>query len=208
MAMAEPLRRRSERGERRRQALVEAAACLVAEGGIAAVNHRAVAQRADLPLAATTYYFASLAELVESAVAVVSEGWMRQAQAAVDGLPPRLADAGAVARAVLLVVSAAPAGSRPIEAGDLLVLYDRYLEAGRHIYLQPAVRSHNEGLDGLLLEVLNRAGLEPDPGTARALLALVDGAILRALAEGADPAPPTLAAVEAFVRRLPAADVA
>ena len=208
MTTAEPARRRSERGERRRRALAEAAAALVAERGIATVTHRAVAERAGLPLAATTYYFTSLAELVESAVAVVAEGWLSGAQAAVAGLPSVLRDPAELARAVVLVVSATPFGAQPIAASDLLVLYDRYLEAGRHPYLQPAVRAHNERLDGLLGEVLARGGRAPDPATARALLALVDGAILRALAEGADPAPPTLAAVEAFVRRLPAAEPA
>lgn len=203
MATAEPPRRRSQRGARRRQILVDAAAALVAERGIAAVTHRAVAERAELPLAATTYYFASLAELVEAGVGVVAEGWLRRAQAAVAGLPPVLRGPAEVARAVMRVVSAAPAGARPADAGDLLVLYDRYLEAGRHPSLQPAVRAHNERLDGLLREVLERGGLAPDPGTARGLLAIVDGAILRALAEGGDPTPPTLAVVEAFVRRLP-----
>ena len=52
------------KGERRRQALVESAAELILEGGIDAVRHRAVANRAGLPLASTTYYFESLDELV------------------------------------------------------------------------------------------------------------------------------------------------
>src|SRR2546430_16849795 len=56
------------KGERRRQALVEAAATLLVEGGFDAVRHRAVAERAGLPLASTTYYFESLDELVTAAV--------------------------------------------------------------------------------------------------------------------------------------------
>lgn len=184
---------------------MKVAAEIVAERGIAAVTHRVVAERAGLPLAATTYYFASLSELIEAAVAVVAEGWLRRAQAAVAELPAVLRDPEEVARAVALVVSSTPTGSEPFAASDLLVLYDRYLEAGRHPYLQPAVRSHNERLDGLLLEVLARGGLEAAPETARALLAIVDGAILRAFAEGADPAPPTLGAVSDFVRLLRAA---
>ena len=51
------------KGERRRCALVSAAADLLCEGGFDAVRHRAVARRAGLPLASTTYYFSSLAEL-------------------------------------------------------------------------------------------------------------------------------------------------
>ena len=56
------------KGERRRQALVEAAADLLLEGGFDAVRHRSVATRADLPLASTTYYFESLDDLIAKAV--------------------------------------------------------------------------------------------------------------------------------------------
>ena len=55
------------KGERRRYALVSAAAELLCEGGFDAVRHRAVAQRAGLPLASTTYYFSSLDDLIEKA---------------------------------------------------------------------------------------------------------------------------------------------
>ncbi|WP_280277368.1 TetR/AcrR family transcriptional regulator, partial [Nocardia wallacei] len=56
------------KGERRRQALVAAAAELLLEGGFDAVRHRSVATRADLPLASTTYYFESLEDLIARAV--------------------------------------------------------------------------------------------------------------------------------------------
>ena len=56
------------KGERRRHALVSAAAELLNEGGFEAVRHRSVAQRAGLPLASTTYYFSSLDELIGKAV--------------------------------------------------------------------------------------------------------------------------------------------
>src|SRR6201987_5773974 len=56
------------KGERRRYALVSAAAELLSEGGFDAVRHRAVARRAGLPLASTTYYFSSLDDLLVPAV--------------------------------------------------------------------------------------------------------------------------------------------
>ena len=52
---AAPSQRRSRA---RREALLRAAVALLAEGGVRAVTHRAVADRAGVPLAATTYYFA------------------------------------------------------------------------------------------------------------------------------------------------------
>ncbi len=66
------------KGERRRYALVSAAAELLCEGGFEAVRHRAVARRAGLPLASTTYYFSSLDDLIASAVAHI--GMMEVAQ--------------------------------------------------------------------------------------------------------------------------------
>ena len=56
------------KGVRRQYALVSAAAELLCEGGFDAVRHRAVARRAGLPLAATTYYFSSLDDLIVKAV--------------------------------------------------------------------------------------------------------------------------------------------
>src|SRR6476646_2580810 len=56
------------KGERRRDALTAAAAELLGSGGFDAVRHRAVAEKAGLPLASTTYYFGSLDELVTVAV--------------------------------------------------------------------------------------------------------------------------------------------
>jgi DNA-binding transcriptional regulator YbjK len=52
------------KGERRRSALICAAAELLCHAGFEAVTHRAVAERAGLPLASTTYYFSSLEELI------------------------------------------------------------------------------------------------------------------------------------------------
>ena len=59
-------------------ALVVAGELLMDEG-FAALSHRSVAQRADLPLSATTYYFASLDQLVHDAVRGLAAGWLVQA---------------------------------------------------------------------------------------------------------------------------------
>ena len=67
------------KGERRRSRLIAAAGELLLEGGFDAVRHRAVADRAQLPLASTTYYFGSLDELL---VAVYRESAQRLEEAA------------------------------------------------------------------------------------------------------------------------------
>ncbi|HEX6382829.1 MAG TPA: TetR family transcriptional regulator, partial [Acidimicrobiia bacterium] len=62
---AEP---RQDRSRQRREALLRAAIELLGETGVRSVTHRAVAERAGVPLASTTYYFSSVKELVEEAL--------------------------------------------------------------------------------------------------------------------------------------------
>jgi AcrR family transcriptional regulator len=73
--------RRQPRGAARRDAIVEAAAALVVEAGPSTLTHRTIAQRADVPLAATTYYFASLDDLVGAAGTRLAERWAVHADA-------------------------------------------------------------------------------------------------------------------------------
>ena len=77
------------KGERRRYALVSAAADLLCEGGFDAVRHRAVARRAGLPLASTTYYFSSLDDLIVKAVEHVGALEAQQLRERVAGLSRR-----------------------------------------------------------------------------------------------------------------------
>src|SRR4051794_27277197 len=77
------------KGERRRQALVEAAAELLIEGGFDAVRHRAIAERAGLPLSSTTYYFDSLDELIAAAVEHHARGELARGTAQLAALPDR-----------------------------------------------------------------------------------------------------------------------
>jgi DNA-binding transcriptional regulator YbjK len=65
--MTEDGRRRRD-PERRRQEIVTAAAELVTEVGTAALSHRKVAARADVPLGSTTQYFATLDDLRAAAL--------------------------------------------------------------------------------------------------------------------------------------------
>src|ERR1700759_236507 len=77
------------KGERRRYALVSAAAELLSEGGFEAVRHRAVARRAGWPLASTTYYFSSPADLIARAVEHIAMIEVAQLRARVSGLSRR-----------------------------------------------------------------------------------------------------------------------
>ena len=67
-------RTRAEQRAERRRAIIDAALRIIASRGLPAVTHRTVARQAGVPLAATTYYFASkneiLSEALESLAAV------------------------------------------------------------------------------------------------------------------------------------------
>jgi DNA-binding transcriptional regulator YbjK len=174
----------SQRGQAKRALIVEATCELALEQGFGAVSHRAVAERAGVPLAATTYYFRSLNDLLASALERLAALWLTFARDAIDHLPPRLHGPGEVADALIRIAALIPRGSASADPSGSLSLYDRYLQAAQRPHLQPIIAAYNHDIDTLIAEVLARAGLPDDPGTARLILAVLDGAVLRALAEG------------------------
>lgn len=172
----------TEKGERRRALLVTAAAELLADGGFGAVRHRAVAERAGLPLAATTYYFDSLDELVTAAAERLGRAELAQVRAALDAAEPG-DDPAEVVLDMLLGPRSRTGG---LEA--VLLRFERLVGAGRRPYLAPLMRAQRVELDALVAEAMGRAGQTPDLRAVRRVVALVDGAVVSALIEAdADP---------------------
>jgi DNA-binding transcriptional regulator YbjK/rhodanese-related sulfurtransferase len=155
------------------------------------VAHRAVAARAEVPLAATTYYFSSLDDLVGAALSALADSWLAQAQGVVERLPDRVDDPSALAEAVVEVVL----GGSGTDDGAVLTMYERFLQAGRAPHLRPVVTAYGARLDALLLQVLRRASPAADEAAVRRVLAALDGTVLRALAEGRPVVPAAVAAV-------------
>jgi DNA-binding transcriptional regulator YbjK len=153
------------------------------------VAHRAVAARAGVPLAATTYYFTSLDELVAAALDSLLDRWLAGARAVLDALPDRVDDAPTLARAVV----AAVLGGSVDDDGAVLTMYERFLQAGRSPHLRSVITAYGARMDALLLELLRRGSPCADEGAVRRVLAALDGTALRALAEGR----PVLAATTA-----------
>lgn len=206
--------RRQPRGAARRDAIVEAAAALVVEAGPSTLTHRTIAQRADVPLAATTYYFASLDDLVGAAGTRLAERWAVHADAVLAAVTAEVtADLTAEVRAELTadVTAGATAGvaevlGRPGSVAAVLslerrcaVLVDAVLPAGGAL----AVRGHYEhlvsaGRDDTLAGAYaaGRAGLDEAvtqivdlldiPVGPEIVVAVVDGAAVSALSEGGD----------------------
>lgn len=172
------------KGERRRHALIEAAAALLDEGGFAAVRHRAVAERAGLPLAATTYYFHSLDDLVIAAVQHHARAELKRGRARLAELVAGPQDDEGVVELVLdALIGPATAG-----AEQVVLRYERFVAAGRRPWLAPVMRELRTGLDALLLDALSQAGHAVEADELERLVAVVDGAVVNALIE-ADPDP-------------------
>jgi len=176
----------TSKGERRRQALVDAAAELLVEGGFDAVRHRAVAERAGLPLASTTYYFGSLQELVRAAVERSSRAELAAGRQRLDELAAAPEAADELVELWLDLLLGARSRGGGLDA--VLLRYEQLVGAGRRPYLAPLMRSMRPELDELLTESLARYDRAVDLDELRRLVALVDGAVVSALIE-ADPDP-------------------
>jgi DNA-binding transcriptional regulator YbjK len=169
------------KGERRRQALVEAATELLVDGGFDAIRHRAVAERAGLPLSSTTYYFDSLDDLVAAAVEHHGRGELIRGAELLAALPTRSRGVDAVVDLVLDQLLGPAAGDRDAEL--VLLRYERLVATFRRPYLRPLMHTLGAELRGLLHEVLTRSGIEADARRIEHLIALVDGAVVNALIE-------------------------
>lgn len=165
------------KGEQRRAALVAAAAELLQSAGLDAVAHRAVAARAGVPLGATTYYFADLTELRRAAVDALADADIARMTAAVDALPARRRGGAAVARMLATLLT-------PDEFGALVAWYERYVLAAREPLFAAAARRTNVAAREAVASILELSGVTGGP-PPHVILAVVDGAVLGALADGA-----------------------
>jgi len=163
------------KGERRRYALVSAAAELLCEGGFDAVRHRAVARRAGLPLASTTYYFSSLDELVENAVEHTVTVEAHQLRSRVRELPRRRRSTGATVEVLLDLL----AGDHSNE--QLISRYERYIACARHPELRGVERRLQQQRVSAVVEAMTRSGRCARVDMMSALVCAVDGAVVSAL---------------------------
>lgn len=180
------------KGVRRRSRLIEAAGALLLEGGFDAVRHRAVADRAELPLASTTYYFGSLEDLMAQAADYVCRG--DEAAIAARGAALRRRRRGARAMADALVDVFVGADTT---VHDLAARYEMFALAPRYELLNAVIADHHALLAGIHTDVLEKSGRHADPVHVRCLIAVEDGAVMGAL--GQQPAVPLVAAREALV---------
>ncbi|OBI76660.1 TetR/AcrR family transcriptional regulator [Mycobacterium sp. E740] len=171
------------KGERRRYALVSAAADLLCEGGFDAVRHRAVARRAGLPLASTTYYFSSLDDLIANAVEYIGEREAEQLRARLAMLSRRRRGAESTADILVDLLVDDVVGQR---SEQLISRYERYIACARHPLLRDIQRRILRQRTDAVVEVIGRSGRSVRAEYLTALVNAVDGAVVAALVADGD----------------------
>ena len=178
------------KGVRRQYALVTAAAELLCEGGFEAVRHRAVARRAGLPLAATTYYFSSLDDLIVKAVEHVGALEAQQLRERVAGLSRRRRAAEATVDVLvdLLVGDDPRVGDEPGSQVNekLISRYERYIACARQPALREVQRRILQQRTDAVVKVVERSGRSVRAELGPALVCAVDGAVVAALVDDGD----------------------
>ncbi len=173
--------RRQQRGRDRRQEIIQAGARLLAAAGPGNFSARRVAAEAGVPLAAVTYYFESLDELLGLATARVVAGWLdhgtRVAQSFINGDIPDSATALILA---LLPGSAA----MPVTQWRLATLarYELLLSAGRSPVVSAALAAVRPALNELVTTIAKHSAT-PITLSAATILAVIDGAAVGAISE-------------------------
>ncbi|TGD85811.1 TetR family transcriptional regulator [Mycolicibacterium sp. CH28] len=172
------------KGERRRYVLISAAAELLCEGGFEAVRHRAVARRAGLPLASTTYYFSSLDDLVHSAVEFLGAVEAAQLRSRVDALPRRRRGSEATADVLVDLLVGDLGGAATNE--ELISRYERYIACARQPELREVQRRLLRQRVDAVAEAMARSGRNARVDLVTALVYAVDGAVVSAMVGGGD----------------------
>ncbi|WP_295825319.1 TetR/AcrR family transcriptional regulator [uncultured Microbacterium sp.] len=162
------------RGRARRDLLLDATIAIIAEGGIAAVTHRAVAAAAGVPHSSTTYFFDSLDDMIGEAVAHAMAAELERLEQFRSVLVSGGNSPGAAIDEFVEIV-------RSQSQDHTVAQFEIYLFASRH----PALRVHVEKIldetRALAAAVLQTNGVT-DPHAAAAVVALIDGFALHRIA--------------------------
>jgi len=178
-ATAAPPEASPEHRSGRRLAILEATVRILGTQGLGAVTHRAVAREAGVPLAATTYYFSSKAELLGDALRLLAEDEIarvgrRAAELGVDLASPKRA-AAAMAQVLL--------GDEEASRG-LLAKFELYLEAARDPDLRVTAAHWRGAFVALAESALQTAGAPQPQRRAQLLVAAIDGTLVHELSSG------------------------
>ncbi|MCB0970231.1 MAG: TetR family transcriptional regulator [Acidimicrobiales bacterium] len=161
---------------KRRSALLEAAAELSAEVGAGAVTHRAVAARAGVPLSTTSYFFASIDDLVTEALQMGAARHVADCDEAEDAAVE--AAEVPVDEVIQVAVDRALESSRAAEGSQV----EYYLAAGRDPRLRPDATASVARTAQRVAAPLRSCAAPQCEDAAWTMGAFADGAMLHRLA--------------------------
>jgi DNA-binding transcriptional regulator YbjK len=173
-----PAPARPPRGAARREHLLDVALRLTGQIGPEALTHRRVAEAAGLPLAATTYWFASKEELLAETYKLAAERDIARLEA----LGARLSGVRPTARrslpaALARLVTDELDGNRT----GLVACFALWLEAARRPELREVSRAWTDAYVQAAAGILAAAGSQSPELDARVVVAALDGLSLDAL---------------------------
>ncbi|GII96215.1 TetR/AcrR family transcriptional regulator [Sinosporangium siamense] len=149
---------RKARGLRRRAEIIEATLAVVQRDGAAGVTHRTVAKQAGIPTSLSTYYFATLDDLLVAALSSVADTYTARIRDIIDHHHDKLRGL-----ADLIVESVGPGREQALAERELSTL------ASRRPALRPTARLWRESIAELA------ATLTDDPVAISTLVAVSDG---------------------------------
>ncbi|MGW4247349.1 TetR/AcrR family transcriptional regulator [Nocardia sp. NPDC004722] len=165
-------------GAARRAQVLDAAVEVIAEGGVKAATHRAIAARAGVPLSSTSYFFTSIDELISAAMDLAATrliGEIRQLALEPDAgqdSPSRVIDR----YLDLLIGDAARTGETGADKRAQLSLY---LQCRHDPQLRPIAQRLITTYEEVTTSLLDRLGVSDPEFLARVIMAFIDGAALQ-----------------------------
>jgi TetR/AcrR family transcriptional regulator, regulator of biofilm formation and stress response len=164
-----------QRSRSRRELLLRAAVELLAQGGPRAVTHRAVAARAGVPQASTTYYFESIQQLTDEALRLhLSE---RTSE-----LEAMIAEAGGKGESIEDIARAMAEMLMTRSREIAIAQFEVYMQAGRNPELRGHVTETLNAFERVAGSVLAFLGARHPERAAPAFVALIDGFLLHRVA--------------------------
>jgi len=193
--------RRTPRGEERRERILRAALLVIGERGVAGATHRSVAAQAGVPTATTTYYFATLDELLEDALRLFVGEEIAALREATDEL---LSGGGSSPAEVADLVESVLVRSEHDRMLVAVAQFDLYVEAARRPALREVASECIAAYESFAAAALEAIGIPEPERLAPIFVALADGLGLQRVARGEDD-PRQVPLRDALVRLLGAA---
>jgi TetR/AcrR family transcriptional regulator, regulator of biofilm formation and stress response len=160
--------------EQRRDALLKAAMDIAGHSGAGAATHRAIAAKAKVPLATTSYFFSSITELLEEATRRFTADRASELDVVASRLTERATPHQIAERFADLLLDA--------ERTSALAQIEAYLSAARTAGLRDVVATALSAYERVAVAALRAAGSGRAEEGARAFVALADGFAIEHLA--------------------------